>query len=201
MTKLKVIWNDKNIAISSMIRLLRSLALSIFLYACETWTIAADIERKIHTPEMRCFRKLLGISYRDHITNEEMKARIGNAIGPYEDLLASGWCMLGVLLLPAFTCLGHDCQDFLSPLMECMCAQTTPRFILSSERAFREWSQNPCKVQGKNPLYRKKSPQMRIEPTTLYHGGQRAHHTTKEICRPPLDIQQYRALMEGYILQ
>ena len=37
--------------------------------------------------EMRCFRKLLGISYRDHITNEEVKARIGNAIGPYEDLL------------------------------------------------------------------------------------------------------------------
>ena len=38
---------------------------------------------------MRCFRKLLGISYRDHITNEEVKARIGNAIGPYEDLLTS----------------------------------------------------------------------------------------------------------------
>ena len=45
-TKLKVIWNDKNIAISSKIRLMRSLAMSIFLYACETWTIAADIERK-----------------------------------------------------------------------------------------------------------------------------------------------------------
>ena len=38
---------------------------------------------------MRCFRKLFGISYRVHITNEEVKARIGNAIGPYEDLLTS----------------------------------------------------------------------------------------------------------------
>ena len=38
---------------------------------------------------MRCFRKLLDISYRNHITNEEVKARIGNAIGPYEDLLTS----------------------------------------------------------------------------------------------------------------
>ena len=27
--------------------------------------------------------------YRDHITNEEVKARIGNAIGPFEDLLTS----------------------------------------------------------------------------------------------------------------
>ena len=24
------------------------------------------------------------------------------------------WCMLGVFLLPAFTCLGHECQDLLS---------------------------------------------------------------------------------------
>ena len=26
-----------------------------------------------------------------------------------------GWCMLGVFLLPAFTNLGHECQDLLSP--------------------------------------------------------------------------------------
>ena len=88
-TKLKVIWNDKNIAISSKIRLMRSLAMSIFLYACEMWTISADIESRIQALEMRCFHKLLGISYRDHTTNEKVKARIGNAIGPYEDLLTS----------------------------------------------------------------------------------------------------------------
>ena len=68
---------------------MRSLAMSIFLYAFETWTITADIERRIHALEMRCFCKLLGISYRDHITKEGVKARIGNAIRPYEDLLTS----------------------------------------------------------------------------------------------------------------
>ena len=88
-TKIKVIWNDRNIAISSKIRLMRFLAMSIFLYACETWTITADIERKIQALEMRCFRKLLSISYRDHIINEEVKARIVNAIRRYEDLLTS----------------------------------------------------------------------------------------------------------------
>ena len=41
-TKLKV-WNGKNIAISSKIRLMRSLAMSIILYTCETWNITADI--------------------------------------------------------------------------------------------------------------------------------------------------------------
>ena len=39
--------------------------------------------------EMRYFRKLLGISRRVHTDNEEVKARIGNAIGPYEDLMTS----------------------------------------------------------------------------------------------------------------
>ena len=47
------------IAISSKIRLMRSLAMSIFLYAGETWTITADIERGIQTLEMICFRELL----------------------------------------------------------------------------------------------------------------------------------------------
>ena len=61
--------------------------MSIFLYACETWTPTAETERKIQTMEMRSFRKLLGISYREHITNEEVRSRIRQAIGPYKELL------------------------------------------------------------------------------------------------------------------
>ena len=55
--------------------------MSLFLYACETWTITADAERRMQALEMRCFRKVLGILYRDHTTNEEVKTRIGNAMG------------------------------------------------------------------------------------------------------------------------
>ena len=88
-TKLKVVWNDKNITIRFEIRLMRSLAMSVFLYTYEMWTITADIERRIQALEMRCFRKHLRISYRDHISNEEEKARIGNTIRPYEDLMFS----------------------------------------------------------------------------------------------------------------
>ena len=89
LTKLKAIWKDKNIALSSKIRLMRSLVISIFLYACETWTLTAELEKKIQTTEMRCFRRLLGISYRDHVTNEKVGNRIRQAIGPYEDLLTT----------------------------------------------------------------------------------------------------------------
>ena len=69
-------------------RLLRSLVMSIFLYSCETWTLTAEIERKIQTVETRSLRHLLGISYKDHITNEEVQRRIRKAIGPYEELLS-----------------------------------------------------------------------------------------------------------------
>ena len=36
---------------------------------------------------MRYYRKILRISYKDHVTNEEVRARIQQAIGPHEDLL------------------------------------------------------------------------------------------------------------------
>ena len=36
---------------------------------------------------MRCYRKKLYISYKDHITNEEVRAKIQQATGPHEDLL------------------------------------------------------------------------------------------------------------------
>ena len=87
LANLKVIWKDKNIALNTKIRLLRSLIMSIFLYACETWALTAETERKIQTMEMRSFRRLLGISYRERITNEEVRSRIRQAIGPYKELL------------------------------------------------------------------------------------------------------------------
>ena len=37
--------------------------------------------------EMRCYRKILHISYKDHVTNEEVRAKIQQAVGPHEDLL------------------------------------------------------------------------------------------------------------------
>ena len=37
--------------------------------------------------EMRCYRQIQHISYKDHVTNEEVRAKIQQAIGPHEDLL------------------------------------------------------------------------------------------------------------------
>ena len=37
--------------------------------------------------EMRCYRRLLNISYKDHVTNEEVRRKSQAAIGEYDELL------------------------------------------------------------------------------------------------------------------
>ena len=59
LTKLKPVWNDRSISLCSKIRLMRSLVTSIFLYACESWTLTAELQRRIQAMEMRCYRKIL----------------------------------------------------------------------------------------------------------------------------------------------
>ena len=63
MTRLKPIWNDQNITLGSKVRLMRTLIISILLYACETWTLTIELQRMIKAVEMRCYRRLLHISY------------------------------------------------------------------------------------------------------------------------------------------
>ena len=74
--RLKPTWIDKSISPSSKIRLMRSLVTSIFLYACESSTLTAELQIRIQALEMRCYRKILHISYEDHVTNEEVRAKI-----------------------------------------------------------------------------------------------------------------------------
>ena len=51
------------------------LVTSIFLYACESWTLTAELPSRIQAMEMRCYRKILHISYKDHVTNEKVRAK------------------------------------------------------------------------------------------------------------------------------
>ena len=66
---------------------MRFLVTSILLYACESWTLTAELHRRIQAMEMRCYRKILSISYKDYVTNEEVRAKVQQAIGPHEDLI------------------------------------------------------------------------------------------------------------------
>ena len=102
LTKLKIILGSKII-------LLRSLVMFIFLYS-------ADIERKIQTVRMSSFRRLLGISYKDHISSEDVRSRIRKDIGPYEELVEHRTKTQNEVVWACHKSFG-TCQD--SPLGHC----------------------------------------------------------------------------------
>ena len=87
LTKLKPIWRDINISLGSKFKLVCSLVISIFLYACESWTLTVELEKRTQAFEMRCYQRLLIISYKDHVTKEEVLRKIHAAIGEYDKLL------------------------------------------------------------------------------------------------------------------
>ena len=61
LSRLKIIWRNKNISLASKVKLMRTLILSTFLYACESWTLTAEIERRIQALEKRCYGRLLNL--------------------------------------------------------------------------------------------------------------------------------------------
>ena len=50
-------------------------------------TVTAELQRRIQAMEMRCYCKILCISYKDRVTNKKVCAKIQQAIRPHEDLL------------------------------------------------------------------------------------------------------------------
>ena len=76
LTKLKPIWRDNNISLGSKVKLMRSLVISIFLYSCESWSLTAELEKRTKVFEIRCYRRLLKVSYKDHGTSEEVRRKM-----------------------------------------------------------------------------------------------------------------------------
>ena len=62
-------------------------ARSIFLYASELYTLTAELEKRTQAYEMRYSQRLLNISYKNHITSEDVRRKIQAAIGKYDELL------------------------------------------------------------------------------------------------------------------
>ena len=87
LTRLKSVSNDRSISLRSKIRLMCSPVTSIFLYACDSWTLTTELQRRIRAMDMRCYRTILCISYKDHATSEEVRAKVQQAIEAHEVLL------------------------------------------------------------------------------------------------------------------
>ena len=62
-------------------KMMHTRVISIFLYAGDLWTLAAELQKRMQAFEMRCYQRLLNIFYKDHITNEKVLRKIQTVIG------------------------------------------------------------------------------------------------------------------------
>ena len=67
---------QSSISRSTKKRLIDCYVFSVLTYGCEAWTITKDISKKIDALEMWMYRRLLGITYRDRVTNVEVLRRM-----------------------------------------------------------------------------------------------------------------------------
>ncbi|KAI8503453.1 hypothetical protein Bbelb_184240 [Branchiostoma belcheri] len=75
--RMNPVWNSGKISRVLKTKLLQSVVIPTALYACETWKITTRMRNKLDAFQQRCLCKILHITYRDRITNEEVYHRTG----------------------------------------------------------------------------------------------------------------------------
>ena len=75
--RLNSIWRNKRLNCRIKIRLYEALVMSILLYGAETWPMTVANMKRLEAAHHRWQRKILGIIWKDKITNEEVRRRTG----------------------------------------------------------------------------------------------------------------------------
>jgi len=70
--RLQPIWNCGAISKVMKLRLYSSIVVLTATYACVTWKTTAKATKMINVFHRRCLRRILGILWCDHITNDEV---------------------------------------------------------------------------------------------------------------------------------
>ena len=74
---MKDVLASRSVSLNVRKRLVRCYVLSTFLYASESWTLNREMESRIEALEIRIYRRMLKISYKDRVSNEEVLSRVG----------------------------------------------------------------------------------------------------------------------------
>ena len=76
MASLKNIWKSKKLKIENKLKILTTCVFSVLLYASETWTLKEADKKKLKAFEMKCYRQILKINWRERVRNEDIRKRI-----------------------------------------------------------------------------------------------------------------------------
>src|SRR5579871_1338982 len=71
---MKTLWQNTNI--DTKLLLVRTCIFPIATYGCETWTLNKTVAKRITAFEMKCYRKILRISWIDKKPNKEILQKV-----------------------------------------------------------------------------------------------------------------------------
>ena len=71
----KSVWDRKGLTIQTKLKVYQAMVLTALLYASETWTVYARHEKVLNRFHINCLRKLLHITWQEHIPDTEVLER------------------------------------------------------------------------------------------------------------------------------
>ncbi|CAH1252113.1 OBSCN [Branchiostoma lanceolatum] len=71
------VWENPKLSVKTKMAMYNACVLSTLLYGSETWSTYAKQENRLNAFHMRCMRRILGISWKDKVTNTEVLSRAG----------------------------------------------------------------------------------------------------------------------------
>ena len=86
--------------------LYKSFVLSVLLYGCATWKMNKEDGKMLDVFQQKCLRRILKISWEDHVTNEEVLGRAG-VHQLSSEVKRRRWKMMGHVLRQGR---GNDCS-------------------------------------------------------------------------------------------
>jgi len=81
------VWRSKSISKDTKIRLYTSIVIPSAIYASETWRTTDKTNRMLNVFNRRCLRDIIGVSWKDQMTNEELLSRAG--VGDLQDIVVA----------------------------------------------------------------------------------------------------------------
>ena len=71
----KKVWENNQLTSTTKIAVYKACVLSTLLYGSEAWTTYSSQERKLQVFHLRCLRRILGLSWKDKTTNNEVLSK------------------------------------------------------------------------------------------------------------------------------
>ena len=109
MTNLDNILKSRDITLPTKVRLAKAMVLPVVMYGCESWTIKKAKHQRIDVFELRCWRRLLRVSWTSRRSNQSILKEI-NSEYSLEGLMLT-------LKLPYFDCLMQRANSLEKTLM------------------------------------------------------------------------------------